>query len=125
MRNRRPARLRRAAWRGRGLADCHGCARSQINAVLHGNAYDPGKNVNSLEQQRSSDLIITIRDEGKGLDPEEVPDPLAPENLLKIGARHFFNPGVHGRSSVQPEPGTEITLSSGSTDQPDGQEAST
>ena len=61
-----------------------------VNAVLHGNAYDPAKKV-SLDFQRSGDeLIITIRDQGKGLDPSKIPDPLAPENLLKTSGRGIF-----------------------------------
>ena len=34
--------------------------------------------------------MITIRDQGKGLDPEKIPDPLAPENLLKQSGRGIF-----------------------------------
>jgi len=61
-----------------------------VNAVLHGNAYDPGKKV-SLEFERTErDLVITIRDQGKGLDPARIPDPLAPENLLKTSGRGIF-----------------------------------
>ena len=52
-----------------------------INAVLHGNAYDPGKKV-ALEFERTNrDLGITIHDQGKGMDRARIPDPLAPENL--------------------------------------------
>ena len=32
-------------------------------------------------------MTITIRDEGEGFDPDEVPDPTAPENLLKASGR--------------------------------------
>jgi serine/threonine-protein kinase RsbW len=54
-----------------------------VNAVLHGNAYDPGKKVSLAFERIGENLVITIRDQGKGLDPEKIPDPLAPENLLK------------------------------------------
>ena len=61
-----------------------------VNAVLHGNAYDPEKKV-ALEFERTSrDLVITIRDQGKGLDPANIPNPLAPENLLKTSGRGIF-----------------------------------
>lgn len=61
-----------------------------VNAVLHGNAYDPEKKV-ALEFERTSrDLVITIRDQGKGLDPSNIPDLLAPENLLKTSGRGIF-----------------------------------
>ena len=61
-----------------------------INAVLHGNAYDPAKRVNLTFEQSGRELTVTIADQGKGFVPEEVPDPLAPENLLKQSGRGIF-----------------------------------
>jgi len=61
-----------------------------INAVLHGNAYDSAKHVNLTFEQTGPELIVTIADEGKGFIPEEVPNPLAPENLLKESGRGIF-----------------------------------
>ncbi len=61
-----------------------------VNAVLHGNAYDPEKKVKLDFERTASDLVITIRDQGKGLDPAKIPDPLAPENLLKTSGRGIF-----------------------------------
>jgi serine/threonine-protein kinase RsbW len=61
-----------------------------VNAVLHGNAYDPNKKVNVDFVSDGHDLVITIRDEGKGLDLDKIPDPLAPENLLKTSGRGIF-----------------------------------
>src|SRR5215831_897596 len=61
-----------------------------VNAVLHGNAYDPGKKVIVNFERNTHDLVITIRDQGKGLDLSKIPDPLAPENLLKTSGRGIF-----------------------------------
>jgi serine/threonine-protein kinase RsbW len=61
-----------------------------VNAVLHGNAYDPGKKVKLDFERTSRELVITIRDQGKGLDLSKLPDPLAPENLLKTSGRGIF-----------------------------------
>ncbi len=61
-----------------------------VNAVLHGNAYDPAKKVRLEFEQSGADLVITIRDQGKGLDLAKIPDPLAPENLLKTSGRGIF-----------------------------------
>src|SRR5580704_1292151 len=61
-----------------------------VNAVLHGNAYDPGKKVTVAFERTAKELVITIRDQGKGLDPSKIPDPLAPENLLKTSGRGIF-----------------------------------
>ncbi len=61
-----------------------------VNAVLHGNAYDPGKKVKLEFETTGGDLVITIRDQGKGLDPAKIPDPLSPENLMKTSGRGIF-----------------------------------
>jgi serine/threonine-protein kinase RsbW len=61
-----------------------------INAVLHGNAYDPGKKVAMEFEANGKDLVITIRDQGHGLDVSKIPDPLAPENLMKTSGRGIF-----------------------------------
>ena len=61
-----------------------------VNAVLHGNAYDPEKKVELEFERTPRDLVITIRDQGKGLDLARIPDPLAPENLLKTSGRGIF-----------------------------------
>jgi serine/threonine-protein kinase RsbW len=61
-----------------------------VNAVLHGNAYDPNKKVGLAFERTARALVITITDQGKGLDPSSVPDPLAPENLLKVSGRGIF-----------------------------------
>ncbi len=61
-----------------------------VNAVLHGNAYDPEKKVTFEFESTGTDLIITIRDQGKGLDMGAIPDPLAPDNLMKSSGRGIF-----------------------------------
>lgn len=61
-----------------------------INAVLHGNAYDPKKKVGLDFEKTAENLVITVRDQGQGLDLETIPNPLAPENLLKSSGRGIF-----------------------------------
>jgi len=61
-----------------------------VNAVLHGNAYDPNKKVTLAFERTPDDLVIVIRDQGKGLDVSKVPDPLAPDNLMKTSGRGIF-----------------------------------
>src|SRR5436305_5023250 len=66
---------------------------SVINAIKHGNRNDATKHVFvDLETAAQGDpeLIIRVRDEGEGFDPEEVADPLAQENLLKASGRGIF-----------------------------------
>ncbi len=61
-----------------------------INAVLHGNQYDPSKKVSLNFERTTGGLTITIRDQGAGLDLSKIPDPLAPENILKTSGRGIF-----------------------------------
>ena len=83
-----------------------------VNAVLHGNAYDPVKKVTVGLENTGGKLVITVTDEGLGLKPENIPDPLTPENLLKQSGRGIFlirafMDEVRIRNL---EPGTEITM---------------
>lgn len=85
---------------------------AMINAVLHGNNYDPNKRVNLTLEHDGKELKVIITDEGHGFVPEEVPDPLAPENLLKESGRGIFLMRAF-MDEVQfrkLNPGTEIIL---------------
>jgi serine/threonine-protein kinase RsbW len=67
---------------------------SVINAIKHGNRNDAAKHVFvDFERAPSDDspgLLIRVRDQGAGFDPESLADPLDPENLLKSGGRGVF-----------------------------------
>jgi serine/threonine-protein kinase RsbW len=83
-----------------------------INAVLHGNEYDPTRHIEVSLENTGTDLKISIADEGTGFDPSKVPDPLKEENLLRGTGRGIFlirslMDEVHFR---QLHPGTELTL---------------
>ena len=83
-----------------------------VNAVLHGNAYDPGKRFMVAYETTREALVITITDQGKGLDPSSIPDPLAPENLMKGSGRGIFliRAFMDEVKIRNTNPGTEITL---------------
>ena len=49
-----------------------------VNAVLHGNDYDPDKQISVSFENNGKSLVISISDQGKGVDPDKLPDPLAP-----------------------------------------------
>lgn len=83
-----------------------------VNAVLHGNAYNKNKHMVASFETTSDALIIRVSDQGPGLDPDSIPDPLAPENILRGSGRGIFlirafMDEVHFR---QLHPGTELTL---------------
>jgi serine/threonine-protein kinase RsbW len=67
---------------------------SVINAIKHGNRGDAAKLVVVEFDARPAadvpELWISVRDQGEGFDPENLADPLAPENLLKSSGRGIF-----------------------------------
>jgi serine/threonine-protein kinase RsbW len=68
---------------------------SVINAIKHGNRFDAAKLVEldfsmTPSAAAPAELLIRVRDHGAGFEPEELPDPLAPENLLKASGRGIF-----------------------------------
>ena len=90
---------------------------SVINAIKHGNRNDATKRVFvEFETESSTEraaLLIRVRDQGEGFDPETVADPLAPENLLKSSGRGIFlirNFMDEVRLQRAPEGGMEIRM---------------
>ena len=63
---------------------------SMINAIWHGNKNDSSKSVWLQFKILRDRLEIRIRDQGKGFDPHNVPDPLDNENLLNVSGRGIF-----------------------------------
>lgn len=58
-----------------------------VNAVVHGNRYSKNKPVHFEMESSKESLTIIIGDEGEGFDFNSLPDPLAPENLLRQSGR--------------------------------------
>ncbi len=44
----------------------------------------------TVARGEARELMIRVRDQGEGFDPEAIADPLAPENLLKGSGRGIF-----------------------------------
>ncbi len=83
-----------------------------VNAVLHGNHYDPDKKVTVTFENNGRTLVMKVADQGPGLDLAKVPDPLAPENLLKQSGRGIFliKAFMDEVSIRNLAPGTELTM---------------
>lgn len=64
-----------------------GLREAVANAVRHGNRLDPDKRVEIVLSRRNNKAYLRVVDEGGGFDLEALPDPLAPENLLRPSGR--------------------------------------
>ncbi len=60
------------------------------NAMVHGNKLDPNKDVIVSIIISDDELVVSIKDEGEGFDPDSVPDPTMPENIMRDSGR-----GIH------------------------------
>ncbi|HKL17718.1 MAG TPA: ATP-binding protein [Halalkalibaculum sp.] len=60
------------------------------NAIVHGNKENPEKQVTIRSELTDGTLSISVKDEGAGFDPSNIPDPLKEENLLNIGGRGVY-----------------------------------
>jgi serine/threonine-protein kinase RsbW len=90
---------------------------SVINAIKHGNRNDESKRVfvdfETSVPAAGPELTIRVRDQGEGFEPQEVADPLAPENLLKSSGRGIFlirNFMDDVRLQKVPQGGMEISM---------------
>jgi serine/threonine-protein kinase RsbW len=60
------------------------------NAIVHGNKEDDAKQVELTFNCSPHAVAIEVRDQGAGFDPTHVPDPTAPENLMRTSGRGNF-----------------------------------
>lgn len=69
-----------------------GVTEAVYNSMLHGNALDGNKyiDINYEIKPNYRILKVTVTDEGNGFKPNELPDPTAPENILKESGRGVF-----------------------------------
>ena len=84
-----------------------------VNAVVHGNRYSRHKYVHLRIQRAHRGLTVVVGDEGDGFDPNSLPDPTAPENLLRQSGRGILLVRAFvDEFDVHPRPGggTEVRL---------------
>lgn len=83
------------------------------NAIQHGNTMDPDKHVHVECCVDGCEVVIRVRDHGQGFDPERVPDPLDPENLMRPNGRGIFFMKQFMddiQYSFEPDGGTLVTM---------------
>jgi serine/threonine-protein kinase RsbW len=91
---------------------------SVINAIKHGNREDRSKHV-VVEfilrpRARPEEFVVRVLDEGDGFDPDEIANPLDPENMLKSSGRGiFFMRNFMDDVSItrRPEGGMDVRMS--------------
>lgn len=84
-----------------------------VNAVVHGNRYNKNKRVHLQIERSDTKITVTIGDEGEGFDLNSLPDPLAPENLLRQSGRGLMLARAFmDEFDLHPRPGggTEVRL---------------
>lgn len=86
--------LREAEKAGVPEDDLHKIAmavrESMVNAVVHGNRYNAHKKVHLSVFKTAGEFVVRIADQGEGFDYENLPNPLAQENLLRNSGRGIF-----------------------------------
>ncbi len=60
------------------------------NAICHGNGEDHSKKVYVGHMVKRKEVLVSILDEGEGFDPDSVPDPTLPENIVKDHGRGIY-----------------------------------
>jgi serine/threonine-protein kinase RsbW len=60
------------------------------NGIVHGNKRNPHKIVTVTLEYFDNLISVSVEDEGPGLDPATLPDPLSEENLLRENGRGVF-----------------------------------
>ena len=74
-----------------GVSDVEIALREALaNAIIHGNHEDRRKQVHVTCRCEPGEVSIAVKDEGKGFDTNNVPDPTAPEHIRSVHGR-----GIH------------------------------
>jgi serine/threonine-protein kinase RsbW len=60
------------------------------NAIQHGCLNETSKRVELRFMVEKSQLTIEVEDPGRGFDPDALPDPTSPDNILKERGRGIF-----------------------------------
>jgi serine/threonine-protein kinase RsbW len=82
-----------------------------INAIKHGNQMDRSKQVRINFRIQSDRFDVAIVDEGRGFDPEDVPDPMAVENLERPCGRGLLLMRHYMTEVTFHAPGNRLTMS--------------
>lgn len=85
-------------------------SEAATNGIVHGNKLDESKTVEMTAYLDDNTLYIHTQDQGEGFNPENLPDPLAEENLMKTSGRGVFLMKEYADDVSFSENGTKLTL---------------
>ena len=81
-----------------------------VNAVKHGNALDPAKNVRVHYRVCDQRADVTVEDQGPGFNPAELPDPTSAENIERCSGRGILLMRAYMSSVVFNPQGNKVTM---------------
>lgn len=67
-----------------------GVTEALANAMQYGNRFDPTKRVRVEALVGADTIVVRVTDQGRGFNPDAVPDPTLPANLQRTGGRGIF-----------------------------------
>ena len=82
-----------------------------VNAIKHGNQMDGGKKVCVRFRVLPERFDVGVTDEGPGFNPDDVPDPLADENLERPSGRGLLLMRHYMTEVTIHPPGNRLTMS--------------
>jgi len=83
--------LRTHAWSQADIFAIHlSMEEAIVNAIKHGNQCDRHKKVSLFCQLDNDHIHIEVSDQGRGFDPDKLPNPTEDEHLLKPNGRGVF-----------------------------------
>lgn len=87
-------------------------SEAAANSIVHGNKSDKNKTVTITVKVEDDKMTISLKDQGDGFNVDEVPDPTAPENILKDHGRgiHIMKSFLQELKYVFTPEGTETIL---------------
>lgn len=80
------------------------------NAIVHGNDLQEDKTVTIRASYQDRQLDISVMDEGKGFDPESIPNPLKEQNLLNEGGRGVYLMKQYADNVIFTKNGSKVTM---------------
>ena len=80
------------------------------NAICHGNGNDQSLYIEVAVAENSESFCFHVKDDGNGFDYNNLPDPTAPENILKENGRGIFLMKSLADEVEFNEKGNEVTI---------------